>query len=410
MAPAPTADGSARKRVVILGSSGSIGQTAVRLLAGNPFFEVVGLSANTDTDALFRDAIALGVRHVAVADDAAAARAATDMPPGIVLHRDETGLCELASMDADIVLCAIVGMAGLRPVLAAIESGKDIALATKEALVAAGEAVMRRRMEKGVRILPVDSEHSAIFQALQSPRYSPACVRLRGDGSLPAEDAIRRLILTASGGPFMFTPEVDFGSVTVEQALAHPTWSMGRKITIDSATMMNKGFEIIEARWLFDIPSDRIEVLVHPESIVHSLVEFSDLSQMAQMSVPDMAFPINYALTWPERAPHRLDKPLDLASAGMLRFFKPEADRFPCLGLARAALEAGGTAGAVLNAANEVAVGAFLDGCIRFSDIWRVSEAAMETIPAAPSSDLDAVFAADAEARAVASALCRSAK
>ena len=408
MAHLPMTDGSARKRVVILGSSGSIGQTAVRLLAGNPLYEVVGLAVNKDTDALFRDAAALGARHVAVADEAAAARAAADMPSGMVLHRGETGICELASMDADIVLCAIVGMAGLRPVLAAIERGRDVALATKEALVAAGGVVMRRRMEKRVRILPVDSEHSAIFQALQSPRYSPACVRLRGDGSKPAEDAIRRLVLTASGGPFMSRPEVDFGSVTVEQALAHPTWRMGRKITIDSATMMNKGFEIIEARWLFDIPSDKIEVLVHPESIVHSIVEFRDLSQMAQMSVPDMAFPVNYALSWPERAPHRLDKPLDLASAGTLRFFRPDSGRFPCLGLARAALEAGGTAGAVLNAANEVAVGAFLEERIRFPDIWRIAEAAMERIPATSAAGLDAVFAADAEARAIARELSRS--
>lgn len=408
MGSSPIADHSARKRVVILGSSGSIGQTAVRLLAGNPLFEVVGLAVNKDTDALFRDAATLGARHVAIADEVSAARAAADMTSGMVLHRGETGICELAAMDADIVLCAVVGMAGLRPVIAAIDAGRDVALATKETLVAAGETVMRRRMEKGVRILPVDSEHSAIFQALQSPCYSPACVRLRGDGSRSAEDAILRLVLTASGGPFMSRPEVDFGSVTVEQALAHPTWRMGRKITIDSATMMNKGFEIIEAHWLFGIPSNKIEVLVHPESIVHSIVEFRDLSQMAQMSVPDMTFPVNYALTWPERTSHRLDKPLDLASVGTLRFFKPDAGRFPCLGLARAALEAGGTAGAVLNAANEVAVGAFLEGRIRFPDIWRIAEAAMERVPATSAAGLDAVFAADAEARAVASELCRS--
>lgn len=403
----PMADDSVRKRVVILGSSGSIGQTAVRLLSGNPLFEVVGLAVNKDTDALFRDAVALGARHVAVADDAAAARAAADLPSGMVIHCGETGLCELASMDADIVLCAIVGMAGLRPVLAAIDGGKDIALATKEALVAAGETVMRRRMEKRVRILPVDSEHSAVFQALQSPLHSPACVRLCGDGARPAEDLIRRLVLTASGGPFMFRPEVDFGSVAVEEALSHPTWRMGRKISIDSATMMNKCFEIIEAHWLFDIPSNKIEVLVHPESIVHSMVEFRDLSQMAQMSMPDMTFSVNYALTWPKRASHRLGKPLDLAAVGTLRFFRPDVGRFPCLGLARAALEAGGTAGAVLNAANEVAVGAFLEGRIKFSDIWRIAEAAMAKISATPAAGLDAVFAADAEARAVARALCR---
>ncbi len=394
-----------KRRIVILGSSGSIGQTAIRLVRDNPGFEVVGLSVRTAVESLVRDAQALGVRHVAVADPAAAEALARDLPAGLVLHKGVAGLCELAAMEADVLLCAVVGMAGLRPVLAAIDSGKDIALATKEVLVSAGEAVMRRRAEKGVRIMPVDSEHSAIFQALQSKAYAPACVRLPADAEVPAEDAIGRLIVTASGGPFMFRPEVDFDEVTVAQALNHPKWSMGRKITIDSATMMNKGLEVMEARWLFNVPQEKIDVLVHPESIVHSIVEFNDLTQIAELSEPDMTFAINYALTWPRRVPHNLDKPLDLAKAGALHFAAPDEKRFPCLALAREALSRGGTAPAVLNGANEVAVGAFLDGRIRFSDIWRTIRRVLDTTEISPAEDLDSVFAADAAARAAAARL-----
>lgn len=394
-----------KKRLVILGATGSIGQTAIALLRGNPRFEVVGLSARSQGAALVRDALDLGVRHICVTDQAEAERLAADLPKGLVLHRGEDGLCELAALDADVLLCAIVGMAGLRPVLAAIESGKDIALATKEVLVAAGEAVMRRRREKGVRITPIDSEHSAIFQSLQSSRYAAECVALPGDGMAPARDVVRRLILTASGGPFFFRPEVDFDSVTVADALNHPKWTMGRKITIDSATMMNKGLEIIEARWLFDIPADRIGVLVHPESIVHSIVEYTDLTQVAELSVPDMTFAINYALTWPERAPHHLDKPLDLAAAGALHFHSPDEGRFPCLALARGALARGGTAPAIMNGANEVAVQAFLDGRIRFSDIWRIVGETLEATPAIGAASLDAVFESDGAARACAARL-----
>ena len=400
---------AARKRVVVLGASGSIGRTALALLRGNPAFEVVGLSVHSNAEALVDAARAFGVRHVAVSNPAAAAALARDLPAGLVLHAGEEGLCELAALDADVVLCAIVGMAGLRPVLTAIESGHDIALATKEVLVAAGEAVMRRRRERGVRILPVDSEHSAVFQALQSRAYAPECVWCGDADGAPASEVIRRLILTASGGPFMFRPEVDFDAVTVADALNHPKWSMGRKITIDSATMMNKGLEVIEARWLFDVPPDRIDVVVHPESIIHSLVEFTDLTQLAELSVPDMTFPINYALTWPGRLPHGLDRPLDLAAAGALHFTAPDERRFPCLGLAREALARGGTAPAVLNAANEVAVEAFLEGRIRFSDIWRIVEGAMDGVPSASADSLEAVFAADAEARAFASSRIKGA-
>lgn len=393
------------RRIVILGATGSIGQTAISLLRGNSRFEVVGLTANSDAETLVRDALALGVRHIALSNESAARRLSSNLPDGLVLHAGEQGLLEVASLGADIVVAAIVGMAALRPVLAAIDAGSDIALASKEVMVAAGEAVMARRLARGVRILPVDSEHSAIFQALQSRNSAPACTWLPGDGLQLATPSIRRLILTASGGPFFFHPEVDFDAVTSADALRHPKWSMGRKVTIDSATMMNKGLEIMEARWLFDVPEERIGVLVHPESIVHSLVEFEDNAQVAELSVPDMAIPINYALCWPERVSQGVAGPLDLAAAGALHFHKPDERRFPCLALAREALRRGGTAPAILNAANEVAVQAFLDDRIRFSDIWRIDEAALGGVAATGAADLDAVFAADSEARAFA-AVC----
>ena len=415
-----------KRKIVILGSSGSIGQTALRLLSsGRSGLEVVGLAVRRDTESLLRDAARFNVRHVAVADREAARALRARLPDGIVLHEGDEGIEELAGIEADVLLCALVGMAGLRPVLRAIETGKDIALATKEVLVAAGEIVMREQERRGVRITPVDSEHSAIFQCLQSAAYTPACVRkatLGGPQSsaaadarervpphaaAPSENSIRRLILTASGGPFAFRPELDFDKVTVADALNHPRWKMGRKITVDSASMMNKGLEIIEARWLFNIPVDRIDVLVHPESIVHSLVEFIDGTQLAELSVPDMTFAINYALTWPFRT-SREDfgfKPglLDLAEAGTLHFSRPDPARFPALRLAREAVAAGGTYTAALNGANEVAVQAFLDGRIKFSAIWRIVEEALAAHKSAPSaSNLDEVFEADRSARAFA--------
>ncbi len=408
---------SDNRKIVILGSSGSIGQTALRLLSsGRTGLEVVGLAVRRDTESLLRDAERFNVRHIAVADRDAARALRTRLPDGLVLHEGDEGVEELAGIEADVLLCALVGMAGLRPVLRAIETGKDIALATKEVLVAAGEIVMRERERRGVRITPVDSEHSAIFQCLQSAAYTPACVRTATPGgscavtaAAPSENSIRRLILTASGGPFAFRPELDFDKVTVADALNHPRWKMGRKITVDSASMMNKGLEIIEARWLFNIPVDRIDVLVHPESIVHSLVEFIDGTQLAELSVPDMTFAINYALTWPFRT-SREDfgfKPglLDLAEAGALHFSRPDPARFPALRLAREAVAAGGTYTAALNGANEVAVQAFLDGRIKFSDIWRIVEEALAAHKSAPSaSNLDEVFEADRSARTFAKA------
>lgn len=400
-----------RRKIIILGSSGSIGQTTLRLLAsGKTNFEVVGLAVNRNTDSLVRDATAFGVKHIAVADKDAAAALRMRLPECMVLHEGDEGVVELAGLDADVLLCAMVGMSGLRPVMRAIETGKDIALATKEVLVAAGEVVMRERAKHNVRITPVDSEHSAIFQCLQAGGYSTACTRTQEDaarGMRKNEEVIRRLILTASGGPFAFRPELDFDKVTLSDALNHPKWKMGRKITIDSATMMNKGLEIIEARWLFDIPVDRIDVLVHPESIVHSLVEFIDGTQLAELSVPDMTFAINYALTWPYRT-SREDfgfKPgiLDLATAGALHFTKPDPERFPALRLAREASAAGGTYTAALNGANEVAVQAFLDGRIKFSDIWHIVENVLSQHKSAPRNDnLDAIFEADVTSRRIA--------
>ena len=392
---------SSVKRLVILGSSGSIGRNAIRLVRDNPLFKVVGLAVNSNTRSVVEDALALGVKHIAVANREAAAGLRSHLPDGLVLHEGDEGVVELAGLEADVLLCAIVGMAGLRPVLKAIETGKDIALATKEVLVAAGEVVMRERKRRGVRITPVDSEHSAIFQCLQSAAYTPACVAMEGEP--PAEKRIRRLILTASGGPFGLHPEIDLAKVRLADALKHPTWSMGRKITIDSATMMNKGLEVIEARWLYDVPVSRIDIVIHPESVVHSLVEFVDKTQLAELSVPDMTFAINYALVWPDRVPcphfQGNEKVLDLSALSGLHFYAPDYDRFRALRLARQAIDAGGTYPAVLNGANEVAVGAFLDERISFPAIWETVEAVLDAHDSRPASDLDAIFAADSWAR-----------
>ena len=279
--------------------------------------------------------------------------------------------------DADICLVATVGMSGLKPTLAAIEKGMDVALATKEVMVMAGEFVTRRAKERGVRLLPVDSEHSALFQCMQgSPRES-----------------VERLVLTASGGPFLDEP-ADLSSVAVEQALNHPRWKMGPKVTIDSSTMMNKGFEILEARWLFDIPVGKIDVVVHPESIVHSLVTFSDGATLAQLSPPDMRVAIQYALTWPNRLPSERAA-LDLAKLGSLTFRAPDPVRFPCLRLVKEACDRGGCAAAVLAAADEWAVDAFLNGKIKYTDIAKTVEECLGNAPDIPCDSLDAVWEAN---------------
>ena len=345
------------KRIVILGATGSIGSSAVDVVRTHPHdFRIVALSAFSSREKAEALAREFGAR--AYVGEDAAERA-------------------VAENDADICLVATVGLSGLKPTLAAIDKGMDIALATKEVLVMAGELVMARAASRGVRVLPVDSEHSAVFQCMQgSPRASVAS-----------------LTLTASGGPFLDEP-ADLSSITPEQALNHPRWKMGHKVTVDSATMMNKGFEVIEARWLFDIPYDRIGVVVHPESIVHSLVTFADGATLAQLSPPDMRVAIQYALSCPDRLP--ADRAaLDLAAVGALTFRSPDPERFPCLRLVKEALVRGGCAPTVLAAADELAVGRFLRGEIGFTDIWKTVERALRLAPGGPCDSLEAVLTAN---------------
>ena len=390
------------KRVVILGSTGSIGENALRVVKALPdHFRVVGLAAHSNSTRLLEQAAEFGVTRVALSDNAAARTARSDAPAGIEVLAGIAGAAELAAAaEADLVVCAIVGMAAVQPVVAAIAAGHDVALATKEVLVSAGRVVCALCAKQGVRLLPIDSEHSAIFQCLQDTQRLPWCVRQgRDSATAPVEDQVRRLILTASGGPFARQPELDFATITVADALNHPRWRMGPKVTIDSATMMNKGLEILEAHWLFNIPVERIDVLIHPESIVHSLVEFNDAAMLAQLGVPDMRLAIQYAMTWPERPVNTSLPRLDLAAAGSLNFMEPDLQRFPCLRLAREAALAGGSAPAVMNAANEVAVEAFLAGRISFPAIWQTVEKILERHPRGNCNNLDEVVQADAWAR-----------
>ena len=382
------------KKIVILGSTGSIGKSALRVVEALPAnLKVVGLAVNREYRAVLQQAARFHVRHVAVADPAAARRCDAEAPPEVQVYGGPEGSEILAAMDeADLILSAVVGMAGLRPVLAAVGKGKNVALATKEVLVAAGQIVRKECARTGARLLPVDSEHCAIFQCLNGARGDA----LR-DGAAEGQ-GIRRLLLTASGGPFGARPEVDFDNVTVREALAHPRWNMGRKVTVDSATLMNKGLEVMEAHWLFGVPVDRIEVILHPESLVHSMVEFHDGNMLAQLSEPDMRFAIQYALTWPDRLEGGLQG-LDLARVGALHFSRPDEKRFPCLRLARRAAATGGTLPAVLNAANEVAVQEFLEGRIRFPGIWLTVESVMDKHTAIPEATLRDVVEADDWAR-----------
>src|SRR5947207_12529894 len=326
----------------------------------------------------------------------------------------EEGLREIACLtNAEMVLVAIVGTGGLRPALAAIEAGKDLAVASKEILVMAGEIVMREAQEKGVHVLPVDSEHNAIFQCLEGRLSQPSKHRTsniehrtsNAESASPARRSafgvsdVRRIILTASGGPFRETPADEFVNMTVDSALKHPTWNMGPKITIDSATLFNKGLEMIEAHWLFDVEMKRVEVVIHPQSIVHSMVEFTDGSTLAQLSYSNMCFPIQYAVTWPDRVPNTLP-PLDFSKLSRLDFCTPRYDDFPALNLARQAGETGGTLPAAMNAANEVAVAGFLDRQVRFPDIWQIVEEVMNRHTSVAHPDLDAILQADQWARA----------
>lgn len=372
------------RKVLLLGSTGSIGTSALKVAQDIPDrMQVVGLAAARSVEALVQQVKETGVKQVALTDEAAAAKARALLPADVVLHVGPQGLVDLVrASDADMVLVAIVGVAGLAPALAAIEEGKHLAVASKEILVMAGEAVMEAAKRKGVNVLPVDSEHNAIFQCLEGHRGSD----------------VRRLLVTASGGPFRQLPADQLPHVTVAQALKHPTWSMGRKITIDSATLFNKGLEMIEARWLFDVPMSQIEVVVHPQSIVHSMVEFVDNSVIAQLSHSDMCFPIQYAVTWPERVPNNL-RPLDFAQLASLHFEAPRTQDFPALDLARHAGEVGGTLPAVLNAANEVAVEAFLNERTSFPDIWKTVARVMEKHLVIQHPDLATLIEADAWAR-----------
>jgi 1-deoxy-D-xylulose-5-phosphate reductoisomerase len=374
------------KRVTLLGGTGSIGLRALELVSSFPEeFTVAGFAARGSNVDLIADLCRkYQPEAVALLDPDAVDRLAALLPrPRPELLAGPDGLVALTrDVEADIVLSALVGSAGLLPTMAAIQAGRAVALANKETLVMAGSLMTAAARRRGVPLLPVDSEHSAIFQCL--------CGHNRGD--------VQRILLTGSGGPFRELPAAAFGTVTVEDALRHPTWKMGPKITIDSATLMNKGLEIIEARWLFDVEPDRVQVVIHPQSIVHSMVEYVDGAVIAQLGVADMGVPILYALAYPERRPTPGAR-LDLPRVGQLTFFEPDADRFPCLGLARAALEQAGSAPVVLNAANEVAVAAFLERRIGFTRIAELIERALNTVAPSEPKAVDDCVSIDVEAR-----------
>jgi len=378
------------KKIAVMGSTGSIGTQTLDVISREPeAYEVVGLAAGTNTGLLLEQTMRFRPRIVSVADRALADRLRGQLPPGTRLVYGEEGLIEVAAgVGADFVVCALVGSLGLASTLAAIEAGAAIGLANKETLVTAGHLVTARAAARGVPLLPVDSEHSALFQCLNGEDRK----------------AVKRLILTASGGSFRDRTRDELVGVSVAEALKHPNWNMGAKITIDSATMANKGLELIEARWLFDMPYDRIDVVIHPESIIHSLVEYEDTSVIAQLGNPDMRVPIQYALTYPRRRPSPA-APLDLLKHGALHFRPMDMARYPCMKLAYEAGRAGGTATTVFNAANEVAVSRFLRDDIAFLDIEAVIAEVLGRHAPLPSPDLEAIREADRRAREEAAAL-----
>lgn len=377
---------SERKKVVILGATGSIGESALKVLRKHADrLELVGIAANTNFEKLAPIAREFGARHVALYDEGAwqAARASGLFAAETEFHGGPTGLQELAALpECDLALIAVVGTRGLQPALKAIEAGKTLAVASKEILVLAGKFVMEAARKAGVPILPVDSEHSAIFQCLEG---APAC-------------HVDKLILTGSGGAFRELPLDRFAEVTVAQALKHPIWDMGPKVTLDSATMANKGLEMIEARWLFGVEPRQIDVVIHPQSIVHSMVQFVDGSILAQLSPPDMTFAIQHALLHPDRRPG-VAKTLDFSQAMQLDFRAPDLRRYPCLALARQAMDACGDAPGVFNAANEIAVEAFVAGKIRFVQIPAIIEKTLDSAAGAEPSSLDEVLESDRRAR-----------
>ncbi len=377
------------RRILIVGSTGSIGTQALDVVDRSDSLEVVGLAARSNAELVLEQAERFGVSRVALADPDAAARAAERWTGGEVLAGAEGLVALITDTDCDLVLNALVGSAGLGPTVAALGEGIDLALANKESLVVGGELVTTLAEATGAALLPVDSEHSALFQLIESERPG----------------TVDRLVLTASGGPFR--GRTDLADVTREEALAHPTWDMGGKITVDSATLMNKGLEVIEAHHLFGLPYERIDVLVHPQSIVHALIHLNDGASLAHLGYPDMGVPISYALHHPDRVDVPVET-LDLASVGSLEFEPPDEATFPCLRLAREAGAAGGTAPCVLNAANEIAVAAFLDGRLPFAAIAEVIERTLEASPVQPVGHFSQLYAADAEARDRAAELARS--
>lgn len=377
------------KNVVVLGSTGSIGKNALKVLSNfADRFSLFGLSTNTNTHLLEDQIKQFSPKMAAITDQESFQQFSRDYDTEILCGGD--GLKRLCSHpQVDLVINALVGSVGLLPSLEALDSGKDLAIANKESLVMAGELLIQKAREKGAEILPIDSEHSAIKQCLLSGK----------------KEEVGRLILTASGGPFLGKSKEELKQITVKEALSHPTWEMGKKITIDSATLMNKGLEVIEAHWLFGIPPDRIKVLIHPQSIIHSMVEFVDGSVIAQMSDPDMKLPIQYALFYPQRV-FSNNTSLDLTKTGHLTFLEPDTEKFPCLHLAYRSLEMGGTAPAVLNAANEVAVEAFLARLIGFTDIQKIVHKTLRQHQVKLNPQLDDILNADKWARQTAKELC----
>lgn len=372
------------KKLAILGSTGSIGVSTLDVVAQNPdLFQVIGLAEGHDPEKLFQQIKKFGPKIVSVRDKESADKLKKLGSIDCKIVYGIEGTCEVATYpDANLVVSAIVGSIGLRPTMAAVEAGKDVALANKETLVAAGAVFTKKVAQKGIKLIPIDSEHSALFQSLIGHNHAD----------------VRRLILTASGGPFRdFTLE-QLKNVTLAQALKHPNWSMGAKITVDSATMMNKGLEVIEARWLFDMPVEKIDVVIHPQSVIHSMVEYIDGAVLAQMAVPDMRGPIAFALAYPRRVKSGIDF-LDLAKFGRLDFFKPDLVKFRCLKLAYDAIAAGGGMSCVLNAANEVAVAAFLKEKIKFLDIVTIVEKAMAGQKGSTINSLEDVLELDKTTR-----------
>lgn len=389
------------QNITVLGSTGSIGVSTLDVIRRHPDrYQAFALCAHSQVDKLFEQCLEFKPRFAVLRDAELAGRLRRLCKDAGLVTEVRYGveaLVELSSLpEVDAVMAAIVGAAGLEPTLAAAQAGKRVMLANKEVLVMAGELFMHAVREHGARLLPVDSEHNAIFQSLPADfsRGLVAC-------------GVQKILLTASGGPFRNTALADLSKVTPSQACAHPNWVMGRKISVDSATMMNKGLEVIEARWIFDAPPEMIQVVVHPQSVIHSAVQYSDGSVLAQLGNPDMRTPIAYAMAWPERIAAGVE-PLDLFKIARLDFYPPDFERFRCLQLAYDVLKSGGTAPAILNAANEVAVAAFLAGELAFTSIAQLNEATLQAIPILPEGSLGDVLAADAQARYVASRMLKA--